>query len=524
MKKQGMSKSTKYLLMVLLFLCVIFLPGKIYEICQKVRAQKEERMRVEAEQQEAARIEAEQREREIREAPLWEKARADGEWEEIIAERAIEDIGTEDIVCMDNLVLEMEMQFLYFSDEHAPRRNRYFFLFSDGSVYNAAEYFRLNRPTPYEEVYGEALNDEMWDHLDDWKCLGRISSEDLAAIKVNMWQTDPESVSYYEDYLESDPILLEGYTESDEFPLYYKIAEGRDVPEFWGKGFINIAENGENRTAKFWVSAYAESRRGMNGDIYAQGILDVLQGNAIFRNWQVERKELQKQDSELSALYDSGELARPQRELLVPQLTEEELLALSDEEFIYYACFASEWLLADVLSQQISEKFDGLVIGYFSVIGNAENEADAEAMVTIEWESNGYKDIQIFYEDENCWLFAHDGSAYVTGVVFKKEYYDIEKGIVGFELNKESIISFMNYIDDDSMSDDVHMGVYVEKKGNDYRYVRYYIRESGFDNEDVVVGSLYKNEYIFHPDGSIETDDKDEMIREVWSSDVWHSV
>ena len=446
----------------------------------------------------------------LRKAPLWERAREMGEWEEVIENREIEDISTEEIVCMDNLVLEVEMYSYNFVT--ISRRHRDFFLFSDGSVYTAVEHFKLLRKTPYEEVYSETLNDDMWEHLDEWKYLGRISSDKLATIKVNAWQTDFGNVS--DDY-ESEPILMDGYSETDDFPLYYRIVNDRKIPEFLGRGYLNISENGENRTGLFWRSRDEHQKKGMLGDEYAQYILEDLLYNTLFQAWQTEEKEQQKQYWDL---YYEG-IKVPKDTLLYPQFTEEKLLSMPDEEFMYYALYQDEGKLVDVVSQRVNEKFGWTGIKYVFVKGNAETKEEAEEVAKEVLEAKGYQNIQMIYEDDNCWGFIHDDDYEDICLIYRSEYYDVENETVGFDLNKENITTFMDCFDvmihyESNFNGSIYVGTYVEKIEEDYRYTRYTIGTSYMDNYDSsveeIIATLYKDEYIFHEDGSME------CIAEAW--------
>jgi len=230
-----------------------------------------------------------EQEREDVQAELFEKAAAMGEWEEVTEERAVEDIRIEQSVFMENLVLVIYREGIY-RQENNRRRTYGFFLFSDGWVYTAIEYYHQPHHDSSEIIYGQTFNDKMWEHLSDWKCVGRISSQDLAKIKVNLWQAVDLEYRYLpgEGRMEEVPPSLYRTIDVREGRLYTLYLEANNqetkLPSFEGAGYILLGQPEGTNEYTFWVRTNYGVR--YTKDEYINNVMQYILDNQLFIRWQ----------------------------------------------------------------------------------------------------------------------------------------------------------------------------------------------------------------------------------------------
>ena len=146
--------------------------------------------------------------------------------------------------------------------------------------------------------------------------------------------------------------------------------------------------------------------------------------------------------------------------MILPDLSEDEILNMSDADFWYYGNLAAEHLLGDAATPNLLRSDFGLyeedgyrVIGRSAERSAADSDAAKEAAEEY-WKplgKNTFEDIRLIAETDEFRLFAADHyfdgkfSMIDTLQVYKTDYYDAESSVAGFALDEENFRHFIAY-------------------------------------------------------------------------------
>ena len=191
--------------------------------------------------------------------------------------------------------------------------------------------------------------------------------------------------------------------------------------------------------------------------------------------------------------------------MLLPDLSEDEILNMSEMDFRYYGKLAAEKLLADAATPNLLRSdFDLHEEDGYQVIGLSADRSAADADTALEvaeeyWKplgKNTFEDIRPLAETEEFYLFEadhyYDGkfSMIDTLQVYKTDYYDAETSIAGFELNEENFRHFIAYDTPDSgVASEYCIGEYVTEDGEKLSLRRYLLQIS--------FGDLNENDTVY---------------------------
>jgi hypothetical protein len=269
-----------------IFILAICVPGILLTAwiidARKYRQVEQERLEQEKIEQERLALEKD----------LYEQVAAMGQWDEVADIREIGDICAEPSVSMENLILVFYRDIKWLSS--SGRKTCGFFVFSDGWIYTATEYYKQSQHDPSEIIYGLTFNDEMWEHLSDWKCLGRISSEELATIRVNIWQAKDAEYQYFpgNDLSEGGPSTresnesLNGSRENSLLSTYIT-DNGKELilPDFLGSGFVVLNQHDDITVYEFWGKDLFGDVK-YTKDEFINDVMQNILGNKFFIQWQ----------------------------------------------------------------------------------------------------------------------------------------------------------------------------------------------------------------------------------------------
>ena len=213
-----------------------------------------------------------------------------------------------------------------------------------------------------------------------------------------------------------------------------------------------------------------------------------------------------------------------------PPLNEEDILNMTDEDLIRYGMLEIDGLVEDVRVPNNKREEFGLGKEYEQIFRRADRSASDydEALAIIEetWEDrdkSSHKNIRLAGENDEIWLFAcdyyYDGefSFIFTTSVYKKDYYDEEKGIAYFDLNEENILHFFacRTVDADEDSKTC-FGQFVIRDGDGYIFRQYDLwicyGDWGISDEVNLTGTEYK----ISENGKIEISDLDKFHRKLY--------
>ncbi|MBR3517154.1 MAG: hypothetical protein IKO10_12670 [Lachnospiraceae bacterium] len=189
------------------------------------------------------------------------------------------------------------------------------FIFRDGYVYCANEYFYENIES---EPYCLQYTDEMWDHLYNVFCIGRLSFEEVNQLEE--WIDIADLSRQYTDF-ESD-----GYFNGN-IPIYMQIFRS-DLPI---SGNNVLKPNYKMRTS-------ADEDIKLDGSIYiddsaSNNIIKWFEDSSFYYSW---NKHIQE-------TVTCNDL-----EPITPDLTEEEINNMSDEKLLHWGGLARYGLLINV--------------------------------------------------------------------------------------------------------------------------------------------------------------------------------
>ena len=180
--------------------------------------------------------------------------------------------------------------------------------------------------------------------------------------------------------------------------------------------------------------------------------------------------------------------------IILPDLSEDEILNMSEPAFCYYGNLAAEHLLGDAgTPNHLRSDFDLKEEDGYRVIGRCADRSAADADTAWEvaeeyWKPlgrNTFENIRPLAETEEFFLFAadhyYDGtfSMIDTLQVYKTDYYDAEKSVACFELNEENFRHFIAYNTPDSgAASECCIGEYVTEDEEMFSLRRYLLHVS----------------------------------------------
>ena len=205
------------------------------------------------------------------------------------------------------------------------------------------------------------------------------------------------------------------------------------------------------------------------------------------------------------------------QEMVRLNLTEDQILNMSDEEFTEYGMLLIDYRIEDVQrpNPQRDEFGFSREAGYRYPGMPAERSAssyDEALSITIEeWqdnEYNTYKDIGLLGENDKFWLFKctnyyrGEFNMILTKAVYKKDYFDEETSTAYFELNEENIRTFFAYRAYDVIDNTkTCIGEFVIKTDDGYIFRSYsmYICYGDYGINDEA--NLFREEWTISNDG-----------------------
>lgn len=208
------------------------------------------------------------------------------------------------------------------------------------------------------------------------------------------------------------------------------------------------------------------------------------------------------------------------KDMVRPDLTEEEILNMSDEKFTEYGMLLIDHRIEDVQTPNPQRNEFGFTRdeGYcFAGMPAERSASDYEEALIIareEWQNNSdntYKDISLLGENDKFWLFAcpsyyrGEFNMICTKAVFKKDYFDEETAAAGFELTEENIRTFFAYRSYDEIDQpETCIGEFVINTETGYVFRRYYMYicygDYGINDE----ANMLTREWNISNDGIIE--------------------
>ena len=142
------------------------------------------------------------------------------------------------------------------------------------------------------------------------------------------------------------------------------------------------------------------------------------------------------------------------KEMVRLDLTEEEILNMSDEDFTEYGLLLIDHRIEDVQTPNPQrEEFDFRAEDGYRYPGkpakrSASDYSEALLIAAEEWQDNSdnmYGEVILLGENDKFWLFKcvnyyrGEFNMICTKAVYKKDYYDEETATANFELNEENI-------------------------------------------------------------------------------------
>lgn len=210
-----------------------------------------------------------------------------------------------------------------------------------------------------------------------------------------------------------------------------------------------------------------------------------------------------------------------------PELTEEEILNMTDEDFWYYGDLAAEGFLIDVSCRNPVRSNKGITVsdGY-RYVGrwadvSASDPNEAEDIARKWWDAkenddNTYGNVMEIDENDEYWLFRSQHSYrgqhdfYDTVMVYNKEYFDAETSTAKFTLDDDSIRHFFACrTPDNEQVSKTCIGEFVIPDGDGYVFRRYYIWISFGDWGLNDTAHMSVEEWHISGDGRVEYVDSD---------------
>ena len=246
---------------------------------------------------------------------------------------------------------------------------------------------------------------------------------------------------------------------------------------------------------------------------------------------------------------EQAPVQKPVKEKITPVLSEEEILNMSDDEFMNYGQLVFDGLLNEAYPQinkmkdftELINPDDIYTIYVFRAEKSADNDLEANIIAEEFWESknefwgsvNGSEGKKYFNrgitgENSKFWVFK--GDLYLNNdysyserlVVFKSEYYDMESRKTGFELNDENVKLFFDLVYEEQYSNmRVCIGEYVSEVEGGVEFRKYYIDVHYYMDLDKWDNTLLKKTWHISDDGIVnKPDPESEVVRE-WNSHEW---
>jgi len=216
----------------------------------------------------------------------------------------------------------------------------------------------------------------------------------------------------------------------------------------------------------------------------------------------------------------SATLTTKKKEMVRPDLTEEEIINMSDEKLTELGLLLIEHQIEDVQTPNPQRKEFGFTReeGYrYAGMPAQRSASDYEEALNIakeEWQDdlqNKYTDISLLGENDKFWLFkctnyyGNEFNMICTAAVWKKDYYDEETSTAFFELNEENIRNFFAYRSYDQIDQGwTCIGEFVIKTDEGFIFRRYSMMICYGDygiNDEV---SLSRSGWKISNDGKIE--------------------
>ena len=216
----------------------------------------------------------------------------------------------------------------------------------------------------------------------------------------------------------------------------------------------------------------------------------------------------------------SDDTAKENESPVMPALSEDEILNMSDEDLWNYADLSARELLlqADTPNPTRSEFGISRAAGYRYVgrwaPASASDDEEALDIATAEWQDspmNTYENLKLGGKNDEFWLFQCDNyylgqmNMIDTRMVYNIDYYDAQNETVKFELNEENIRRFFAYR---SMEIDIWamtcLGEYVIDDGDGFTFRKYYINVGGGDWGMHDIAILDLEEWHISTDGKVE--------------------
>lgn len=207
------------------------------------------------------------------------------------------------------------------------------------------------------------------------------------------------------------------------------------------------------------------------------------------------------------------------KEMVRLDLTEEEILNMSDEDFTEYGLLLIDHRIEDVQTPNPQrEEFDFRAEDGYRYPGkpakrSASDYSEALLIAAEEWQDNSdnmYGEVILLGENDKFWLFKcvnyyrGEFNMICTKAVYKKDYYDEETATANFELNEENIRTFFAYRSREEIDRvETCIGEFIIKTDTGYVFRRYsmYICYGDFGINDEV--NLTKEEWNISNDGKM---------------------
>ena len=220
-------------------------------------------------------------------------------------------------------------------------------------------------------------------------------------------------------------------------------------------------------------------------------------------------------ENEYSDVAQHAEETKDEEQPITPELSEDDILNMPDEDLWNYADLAARGLLlgADTPNPTKSEFRIPYEVGWWAPVSAADAD-EALKIVTAEWKGGPmltYKNIELAGENDAFWFFRCDNyynglwNKVSTLMVYNIDYYDAKKETVKFELNEDNIRRFFAYRTNDiNIWARVCLGEYVIDDGDGFTFRRYYVNVGGGDGGMHDTAILDLEEWHISADGKVE--------------------
>ena len=251
---------------------------------------------------------------------------------------------------------------------------------------------------------------------------------------------------------------------------------------------------------------------------------------------------------------EKAPVQEPVKEKITPVLSEEEILNMSDDEFMNYGQLVFDGLLNEAYPHIAQSEEYKELIGHAEELSSSVSRAydsaysssDAKAIASEFWRRvneyywtkeaiqysgslNGMISKGIIGENDKFWIFK--GDCYEKNIflyskpliIFKSDYYDSDQGKVGFELNEENVKLFFDLVYEEQYRNMcICIGEFVSQVEDGFEFRRYYIDVQYYMDFDEWDNTLLKKTWHISDDGIVnKPDPESEVVRE-WNSHEWH--